>query len=62
MSNVKQKNETDPGLWFDGNAEEVAAFCISILPNASTARVLKAPIDMPSGPAGSVLTVAFTLA
>lgn len=48
-------------LWFDGQAEEAAAFYTSLLPNSSVDRILRSPIDTPSGPAGMVLTVEFTL-
>ncbi|QDT14982.1 VOC family protein [Alienimonas californiensis] len=51
-----------PCLWFDGDAEEAAAFYTSLLPNSRVGRVLKSPTDTPSGPAGQVLTVEFTLA
>lgn len=51
-----------PCLWFDGDAEEAARFYVSLLPNSSIDRILKAPAESPSGPAGMVLTVEFTLA
>lgn len=51
-----------PCLWFDGQAEEAAEFYVSLLPNSQIDEVLRAPADNPSGQAGSVLTVAFTLA
>ncbi|MFQ4139229.1 VOC family protein [Nodosilinea sp. PGN35] len=51
-----------PCLWFDGEAEDAAQFYVSLLPNSSIDRVLKSPTDTPSGPAGTVLTVEFTLA
>lgn len=49
-------------MWFDGDAEEAARFYVSLLPNSSIDRILKAPAESPSGPAGMVLTVEFTLA
>ena len=50
-----------PCLWFDGNAEEAANFYASILPDSRIDAVHKAPSDYPSGKAGDVLTVEFTL-
>lgn len=50
-----------PCLWFDGNAEEAAAFYASLLPDSRVDAVHKAPGDYPSGKAGNVLTVEFTL-
>lgn len=51
-----------PCLWFNGQAEEAAAFYVSLLPDSRIDRVFRSPADTPSGPAGSVLTVEFTLA
>jgi predicted 3-demethylubiquinone-9 3-methyltransferase (glyoxalase superfamily) len=51
-----------PCLWFDGNAEEAANFYTSLLPDSRVDRVWRSPADTPSGPAGMVLTVDFTLA
>ena len=51
-----------PCLWFDGKAEEAAAFYTSLLPDSHVDRVWRSPADTPSGPAGMVLTVDFTLA
>jgi predicted 3-demethylubiquinone-9 3-methyltransferase (glyoxalase superfamily) len=50
-----------PCLWFDGNAEEAANFYASLLPDSRVDAVHKAPGDYPSGKAGGVLTVQFTL-
>jgi predicted 3-demethylubiquinone-9 3-methyltransferase (glyoxalase superfamily) len=50
-----------PFLWFDGQAEEAARFYVSLLPDSRIERVTRAPADNPSGPAGMVLTVEFTL-
>jgi predicted 3-demethylubiquinone-9 3-methyltransferase (glyoxalase superfamily) len=50
-----------PCLWFDGNAEEAATFYTSLLPNSRIDKVQRAPGDYPSGKAGDVLTVEFTL-
>ena len=51
-----------PCLWFDGQAEEAAKFYVSLLPDSRIDRVMRSPADTPSGPAGMVLTVDFTLA
>jgi predicted 3-demethylubiquinone-9 3-methyltransferase (glyoxalase superfamily) len=51
-----------PCLWFDGNAEEAANFYVTLLPDSRVDKVWHAPAETPSGPAGMVLTVDFTLA
>jgi predicted 3-demethylubiquinone-9 3-methyltransferase (glyoxalase superfamily) len=51
-----------PCLWFDGNAEEAAAFYTTLLPDSHIDKVWRSPADTPSGPAGMVLTVDFTVA
>ena len=51
-----------PCLWFDGNAEEAANFYVSLLPDSRIDGVHRAAADYPSGKAGDVLTVEFTLA
>ena len=50
-----------PCLWFDGRAEEAAAFYTTLLPDSRVDRVWRSPAETPSGPAGMVLTVDFTL-
>ena len=51
-----------PCLWFDENkAEEAAKFYTSLFPNSRIDNVFRSPADTPSGPAGAVLTVDFTL-
>lgn len=49
-------------LWSDGTAEEQARFYTALIPDSAITRVMRAPLDNPSTPAGSVLTVEFTLA
>ncbi len=51
-----------PCLWFDGQAEQAANYYVSLLPDSRIDRVVRSPGDTPSGPAGMVLTVEFTLA
>ena len=50
-----------PCLWFDRTAEEAAKFYVSLLPDSHVDRIHRAPSDYPSGKAGDVLTVEFTL-
>jgi predicted 3-demethylubiquinone-9 3-methyltransferase (glyoxalase superfamily) len=51
-----------PCLWFDASeAEEAAQFYTSLFPNSQIDNVYRSPADTPSGPAGTVLTVDFTL-
>ena len=50
-----------PCLWFDGNAEEAAQFYVTLLPDSQVDKVWRSPADTPAGPAGTVLTVDFTL-
>ncbi|MBA4137906.1 MAG: hypothetical protein C0518_11360 [Opitutus sp.] len=51
-----------PCLWFNGDAEAAAKFYVSLLPDSHLDRVFRSPSDWPSGKAGDVLTVEFTLA
>ena len=51
-----------PCLWFRDDVEEAARFYTSLLPDSRIDEVWKTPADTPSGPAGTVLTVTFTLA
>ena len=51
-----------PCLWYSAKADEAAAFYASVIPNSKVDRVSALPIDTPSGPAGSVKIVEFTLA
>lgn len=48
-------------LMFDKDAEQAAHFYAEIFPNSSVGSVYKAPSDYPSGKAGDVLTVEFTV-
>jgi predicted 3-demethylubiquinone-9 3-methyltransferase (glyoxalase superfamily) len=50
-----------PCLWFDGNAEEAAAFYAATIPDSRVERIWRSPAETPSGPAGMVLTVDFTI-
>ncbi|WP_148254795.1 VOC family protein [Aidingimonas lacisalsi] len=53
--------QVTPCLWFDGQAEDAARFYVSLFPDSRIERVMRSPAETPSGPAGSVLTVEFTL-
>ena len=48
-------------LWFDKNAEQAANFYAATFPDSKVVAVHKAPSDYPSGKAGDVLTVEFTV-
>jgi len=51
-----------PFLWFEKEAEIAARFYVSLLPDSHIDSVAALPVDTPSGPAGSVQVVDFTLA
>lgn len=51
-----------PCLWFDKQAQEAAEFYVSLFPDSRIDRIEHAPSDYPSGKAGDVLLVEFTLA
>jgi 2-polyprenyl-6-hydroxyphenyl methylase/3-demethylubiquinone-9 3-methyltransferase len=48
-------------LMFDRDAEEAARFYASVFPDSSVGAVQRAPADYPSGKAGDVLMVEFTV-
>jgi predicted 3-demethylubiquinone-9 3-methyltransferase (glyoxalase superfamily) len=50
-----------PHLWYTKEAEEAARFYASVFPDSRVDRVTSLPTDSPSGPAGSVAVVEFTL-
>jgi len=50
-----------PHLWYSSEAVEAANFYASIFPDSSVDRVTTLPNESPSGPAGSVKIVEFTL-
>lgn len=49
-------------LWYDKDAEAAARFYVETFPGSAITAVHLAPSDYPSGKAGDVLTVAFTVA
>jgi predicted 3-demethylubiquinone-9 3-methyltransferase (glyoxalase superfamily) len=50
-----------PCLWYDGTAEEAAAFYAATFPDSRVNAVHRAPADFPGGHGGDVLTVDFTV-
>jgi predicted 3-demethylubiquinone-9 3-methyltransferase (glyoxalase superfamily) len=48
-------------LWYDKDAEEAARFYARTFPDSEVGAVQRAPSDFPSGKAGDVLTVEFTV-
>ena len=55
-------SKISPCLWFDGEAEDAANFYVTLLPDSKIEKVQKNTVDGPSGKAGTVLVVEFTLA
>lgn len=49
-------------LWYENGAEDAASFYAQTFPESSLDAVHRAPADFPSGKAGNVLTVEFTVA
>src|SRR5687768_6093790 len=58
---AKTLQKITPHLWYTKEAEEAARFYASIFPDSRVDRVTPMPVDSPSGPAGSVKIVEFTL-
>jgi predicted 3-demethylubiquinone-9 3-methyltransferase (glyoxalase superfamily) len=48
-------------IWFDTDAEAAARFYAEVFPDSAVSAVHRAPGDYPSGKAGDVLTVHFTV-
>ena len=48
-------------LWFDKDAHDAALFYAATFPDSEVTAVHRAPADYPSGKAGDVLTVEFTV-
>lgn len=48
-------------LWYDREAEAAARFYASVFPDSAVQSVVRAPADYPSGKAGDVLVVHFTV-
>ena len=58
---LKRSTKIFPHLWYAKEAEEAAAFYASIFPDSRVDRVTPLRSDTPSGPAGTVKVVDFTL-
>ena len=54
-------SKTVPHLWYADKAEEAARFYVSLFPDSRIDGVTTMQADTPSGPAGSVQIVEFTL-
>ncbi len=50
-----------PHLWYAREAEEAARFYATVFPDSRVDRVTALPTESPSGPAGSVVVVEFTV-
>lgn len=61
MSALQDFPRITPFLWFDSNAEEAVTFYLSIFKNSRILDELRRNVDVPGGPMGSILTIAFEL-
>jgi predicted 3-demethylubiquinone-9 3-methyltransferase (glyoxalase superfamily) len=61
MSALEEFPRITPFLWFDANAEEAVEFYLTIFKNSRRLDTLRRSVDDPSGPEGTVLTIAFEL-
>ena len=50
-----------PCLWFNGRAEDAAAFYVSVFPKSQIDRVIRSAVEIPGARQGSVILVEFTL-
>jgi predicted 3-demethylubiquinone-9 3-methyltransferase (glyoxalase superfamily) len=57
----RTKPKIVPHLWYTKDAEEAARFYASVFPDSRVDLVTSLPAESPSGPAGSVAIVEFTL-
>jgi predicted 3-demethylubiquinone-9 3-methyltransferase (glyoxalase superfamily) len=62
MTTITQTTKIIPHLWFVSEALEAAKFYVSLFPDSRVVSATPIPADTPSGPAGSVPVVEFTLA
>jgi len=58
---IRRGDKIFPSFWYVKEAEDAARFYASIFPDSKVERVVPLPVDTPSGPAGSVKVVDFTL-
>jgi predicted 3-demethylubiquinone-9 3-methyltransferase (glyoxalase superfamily) len=61
MSSKSAVQKIVPHLWYTREAEEAARFYATVFPDSRVDRVTSLPAESPSGPAGSVDVVEFTL-
>ena len=61
MNGSDAMHKITPHLWYSKEAEEAAAFYVSVFPGSRVKRVTPLEADSPSGPAGSVKMVEFEL-
>jgi predicted 3-demethylubiquinone-9 3-methyltransferase (glyoxalase superfamily) len=61
MTQPKLQKKIVPHLWYAHEAVEAARFYTSLFPDSRVDRVSSLPTESPSGPAGSVDIVEFTL-
>jgi predicted 3-demethylubiquinone-9 3-methyltransferase (glyoxalase superfamily) len=62
MSRITPTSKIAPHLWFADKAVDAANFYVSLFPDSRVDSITPIPADTPSGPAGSVQVVEFTLA
>src|SRR5215208_5876522 len=62
MATITRTSKIVPHLWFADKAVEAAKFYVSLFPDSRVDSVTPIAADTPSGPAGSVQVVEFTLA
>ena len=48
-------------LWYEGDAEDAAAFYAATFPDSHVGRAHRTPVDTPGNKAGDVITVEFTV-
>ena len=58
---TQSRQKIIPHLWYAKEAEEAAAFYVSVFPDSRVNRVTPLPSESPSGPPGSVKVVEFEL-
>jgi predicted 3-demethylubiquinone-9 3-methyltransferase (glyoxalase superfamily) len=61
MKNAMPTPKNTICIWYDREAEEAARFYAATFPDSAVSAVHRAPADYPSGKAGDVLTVEFTV-
>jgi predicted 3-demethylubiquinone-9 3-methyltransferase (glyoxalase superfamily) len=61
MASIDSSPRITPFLWFNANAEEAVAFYLTVFKNSRKTSELRRTVDDPSGPKGTILTIAFEL-